>query len=101
MRPRRRARCAARGRRRPTSGCATFRRLRDRLAGLDHRSPTSSTEVGEQITRVAGVKKLSLELGSNCPLIVLPDADLTKAPNGDITIRIHLQNAEVFALTLQ
>jgi acyl-CoA reductase-like NAD-dependent aldehyde dehydrogenase len=39
---------------------------------------TGSTEVGEQITRVAGVKKLSLELGSNCPLIVLPDADLTK-----------------------
>jgi glyceraldehyde-3-phosphate dehydrogenase (NADP+) len=37
---------------------------------------TGSTEVGEQITRVAGVKKLSLELGSNAPLIVLPDADL-------------------------
>src|SRR5258708_32383594 len=41
-------------------------------------SLTGSTEVGEQITRVAGVKKLSLELGSNCPLIVLPDADLAK-----------------------
>jgi acyl-CoA reductase-like NAD-dependent aldehyde dehydrogenase len=39
---------------------------------------TGSTEVGEQITRVAGVKRLSLELGSNCPLIVLPDADLDK-----------------------
>jgi glyceraldehyde-3-phosphate dehydrogenase (NADP+) len=37
---------------------------------------TGSTEVGEQITRVAGVKKLSLELGSNAPMIVLPDADL-------------------------
>jgi glyceraldehyde-3-phosphate dehydrogenase (NADP+) len=37
---------------------------------------TGSTAVGEQITRVAGVKRLSLELGSNCPLIVLPDADL-------------------------
>lgn len=37
---------------------------------------TGSTEVGERITRVAGVKRLSLELGSNCPLIVLPDADL-------------------------
>lgn len=37
---------------------------------------TGSTEVGEQITRVAGVKKLSLELGSNAPLIILPDADL-------------------------
>lgn len=37
---------------------------------------TGSTSVGEQITRVAGVKKLSLELGSNAPLIVLPDADI-------------------------
>jgi len=39
---------------------------------------TGSTEVGEKITKIAGVKKLSLELGSNCPLIVLPDADLDK-----------------------
>ena len=37
---------------------------------------TGSTAVGEEITRVAGVKRLSLELGANCPLIVLPDADL-------------------------
>jgi len=37
---------------------------------------TGSTKVGEQITRMAGVKRLSLELGSNAPLIVLPDADL-------------------------
>jgi glyceraldehyde-3-phosphate dehydrogenase (NADP+) len=40
---------------------------------------TGSTDVGEQITRVAGVKKLSLELGSNCPLIIMPDADITAA----------------------
>jgi acyl-CoA reductase-like NAD-dependent aldehyde dehydrogenase len=40
---------------------------------------TGSTEVGEQITRVAGVKKLSLELGSNCPLIIMPDADIELA----------------------
>ena len=37
---------------------------------------TGSTAVGEQIAKVAGVKKLSLELGSNAPLIVMPDADL-------------------------
>ena len=37
---------------------------------------TGSTAVGEEITRVAGVKKLSLELGSNCPMVVMPDADL-------------------------
>ena len=37
---------------------------------------TGSTAVGEDISRVAGVKRLSLELGANCPLIVLSDADL-------------------------
>jgi glyceraldehyde-3-phosphate dehydrogenase (NADP+) len=37
---------------------------------------TGSAEVGEQICRVAGVKKLSMELGSNSPAIVLDDADL-------------------------
>ena len=36
---------------------------------------TGSTEVGEQITRIAGVKHLCLELGSNAPLVVLDDAD--------------------------
>ncbi len=39
---------------------------------------TGSAEVGEMITKVAGIKKMSLELGSNCPLVVLPDADLEK-----------------------
>jgi glyceraldehyde-3-phosphate dehydrogenase (NADP+) len=37
---------------------------------------TGSTEVGEGIARVAGVKRLSLELGSNCPMVVLPDTDV-------------------------
>lgn len=37
---------------------------------------TGSTDVGEKITKIAGVKKLSLELGSNSPVIVLPDADI-------------------------
>ena len=36
---------------------------------------TGSTEVGEQITRLAGVKHVCLELGSNAPLVVLDDAD--------------------------
>ncbi len=39
---------------------------------------TGSTTVGEAITKVAGVKRLSLELGSNSPLVVLPDANLQK-----------------------
>ncbi len=36
---------------------------------------TGSTDVGEQITRIAGVKRVCLELGSNAPLVVLADAD--------------------------
>ncbi|NNE00999.1 MAG: aldehyde dehydrogenase family protein, partial [Pirellulaceae bacterium] len=39
---------------------------------------TGSQKVGEQICRVAGIKKVTMELGSNCPLIVLPDANLDK-----------------------
>jgi len=38
---------------------------------------TGSTDVGKKITQVAGIKKLSLELGSNSPLVVLPDATLS------------------------
>ncbi len=37
---------------------------------------TGSTAAGEAITRTAGIKRLSLELGSNCPMVVLPDADV-------------------------
>jgi acyl-CoA reductase-like NAD-dependent aldehyde dehydrogenase len=40
---------------------------------------TGSTATGERITRVAGVKKLSLELGASCPVIVLPDAEIELA----------------------
>jgi len=37
---------------------------------------TGSTAVGEAIAGCTGVKKLSLELGSACPMVVMPDADL-------------------------
>ena len=40
---------------------------------------TGSTATGERITRMAGVKKLSLELGASCPVVILPDADLELA----------------------
>src|SRR5581483_5262760 len=40
---------------------------------------TGSTAVGRAIAAAAGVKRLSLELGANCPVIVLPDADLDQA----------------------
>ncbi len=46
---------------------------------------TGSTAIGERITRVAGVKRLSLELGSNCPLIVLPDADIEQVAAATLT----------------
>ncbi len=40
---------------------------------------TGSTSTGVQISNVAGVKKLSLELGSSCPVVVLDDADINYA----------------------
>ncbi|HEV8440849.1 MAG TPA: aldehyde dehydrogenase family protein [Methylomirabilota bacterium] len=39
---------------------------------------TGSREVGEHICRTAGIKKVTMELGSNAPVIVMPDADLDK-----------------------
>ena len=39
---------------------------------------TGSRDVGEQICKVAGIKRVTMELGSNSPLIVMPDADLAK-----------------------
>jgi acyl-CoA reductase-like NAD-dependent aldehyde dehydrogenase len=40
---------------------------------------TGSTAVGERIAGIAGIKKLSLELGASCPVIVMPDADIELA----------------------
>ncbi|QJS99165.1 aldehyde dehydrogenase family protein [Streptomyces asoensis] len=40
---------------------------------------TGSTATGGHIAGVAGVKKLSLELGASCPVVVLPDADIELA----------------------
>ncbi|MGE0610332.1 MAG: aldehyde dehydrogenase family protein [Pirellulales bacterium] len=39
---------------------------------------TGSRDVGERITRVAGIKRVTMELGSNSPLVVLDDADLDR-----------------------
>ncbi len=39
---------------------------------------TGSQEVGEHIMRTAGLKKVTMELGSNSPLVVMPDADVEK-----------------------
>ena len=37
---------------------------------------TGSPNVGERICQVAGIKKVTMELGSNSPLIIMPDADI-------------------------
>ena len=39
---------------------------------------TGSRDVGEDICKTAGLKKVTMELGSNAPLIVMPDADVEK-----------------------
>ncbi len=40
---------------------------------------TGSRDVGARICEVAGIKKVTMELGSNSPVIVMPDADLDAA----------------------
>lgn len=40
---------------------------------------TGSREIGDRICHMAGIKKVTMELGSNSPLIIMPDADLNKA----------------------
>jgi glyceraldehyde-3-phosphate dehydrogenase (NADP+) len=42
---------------------------------------TGSREVGDRICRTAGIKKVTMELGSNSPVIVMSDADLDKVAN--------------------
>jgi len=46
---------------------------------------TGSTGIGERITARAGVKKLSLELGASCPVVIMPDADLELASSAVVT----------------
>ena len=46
---------------------------------------TGSRDVGEHICRTAGLKKVTMELGSNSPLIVMPDADIGKVVSATIT----------------
>ncbi len=39
---------------------------------------TGSRDIGEHICKIAGLKKVTMELGSNSPVIVMPDANLDK-----------------------
>ena len=45
---------------------------------------TGSRDVGEHICRTAGLTKVTMELGSNSPLIIMPDADIEKVVAGTI-----------------
>jgi glyceraldehyde-3-phosphate dehydrogenase (NADP+) len=45
---------------------------------------TGSRDVGEHICRMAGLKKITMELGSNSPLIIMPDADIDKVVGATI-----------------
>ena len=46
---------------------------------------TGSMEVGDRICRNAGIKKVTMELRSNSPLIVMSDADLEKVAAATVT----------------
>lgn len=46
---------------------------------------TGSREVGERICRIAGLKRVTMELGSNSPLIVLPDANLNRVTEATLS----------------
>lgn len=46
---------------------------------------TGGLETGEKIANKAGLKKISMELGSNSPVIVLKDADIQEAVNATVS----------------
>ena len=56
---------------------------------------TGSRDVGEHLCRTAGLKRVTMELGSNSPLIVMPDADLNKV--AEATVATGYGNAGRFA----
>lgn len=45
---------------------------------------TGSRDVGERICQKAGIKKVTMELGSNSPMVIMPDADLDKVAQATI-----------------
>ncbi|QGJ71868.1 NAD-dependent aldehyde dehydrogenase [Planctomycetales bacterium 10988] len=60
---------------------------------------TGSREVGEAICKMAGLKKVTMELGSNCPLVVMPDADLDKVAK--LTVATGFANAGQVCISAQ
>ncbi|MFI6902975.1 aldehyde dehydrogenase family protein [Nonomuraea sp. NPDC050394] len=64
-----------------------------RHPGVNKISLTGSTETGLAITRVAGIKPMTFELGGKSPNIVFPDADLDRAAEGVTVNSIYTGNA--------
>jgi len=60
---------------------------------------TGSKEVGEHICKTAGLKRVTMELGSNSPLIVMPDADIEKVVKA--TIASGFSNAGQVCISAQ
>jgi acyl-CoA reductase-like NAD-dependent aldehyde dehydrogenase len=60
---------------------------------------TGSVEVGKQICAVAGLKRVTMELGSNSPLIILEDADLAKV--ADAVLATGFGNAGQVCISTQ
>jgi glyceraldehyde-3-phosphate dehydrogenase (NADP+) len=60
---------------------------------------TGSVEVGKQICAIAGLKRVTMELGSNSPLIILPDADLNKV--ADAVVATGYGNAGQVCISTQ
>jgi glyceraldehyde-3-phosphate dehydrogenase (NADP+) len=60
---------------------------------------TGSKPVGEQICKIAGIKRVTMELGSNCPLVVLPDANMEKVAKA--TLRSGFANAGQVCISAQ
>jgi acyl-CoA reductase-like NAD-dependent aldehyde dehydrogenase len=60
---------------------------------------TGSREVGEHICKVAGLKRVTMELGSNSPIIVMSDADLDKV--ADATVATGYSNAGQVCISTQ
>ena len=60
---------------------------------------TGSRDVGEKIIKMAGLKRVTMELGSNSPLVVLDDADLEKA--ADAIVATGYANAGQVCISTQ
>jgi acyl-CoA reductase-like NAD-dependent aldehyde dehydrogenase len=60
---------------------------------------TGSQTVGEHICHIAGVKKVTMELGSNSPLIVMDDADMEKVVKA--TVATGFANAGQVCISTQ